>query len=160
MPLLWLFFLWPVIEIALFIKVGGLLGIIPTLVLVFAAGAVGVWLVRMQGMLVMNDLRLRLNALSDPSEPMAHGALIALAGFLFMIPGFFSDLLGLALLIPRVRRWLIGQVAARVVSSRPGADPFRSEARPTVIDGEFYEIEPTEARLPPRPHRPSGWTQH
>lgn len=167
MSFLWLFLLWPVLEIVLFIKVGGALGILPTLLLIFGAGAVGVWLVRMQGLMVMNDLRNRLSTMNDPSEPMAHGALIALAGFLFMVPGFLSDLVALALLVPQVRRWMIGQMARRarmVQGAAFGFDTYasgdRSRGRPTVIDAEFYEVDPDEPRLPPRPRRPSGWTDH
>ncbi len=167
MSFLWLLLLWPVLEIALFIKVGGALGILPTLLLIFGAGAVGVWVVRMQGLMVMNDLRNRLSTMNDPSEPMAHGALIALAGFLFMIPGFLSDLVALALLLPPVRRWMIGQMARRasmVQGAAFGFDTYsprdRDRGRPTVIDAEFYEVDPDEPRLPPRPRRPSGWTEH
>lgn len=170
MSLLWLFLLWPVLEIALFIKVGGALGILPTLLLIFGAGAVGVWLVRMQGLMVINDLRGRLGAMNDPSEPMAHGALIALAGFLFMVPGFLSDFVALTLLFPPVRRWLIRQMIRRANVVRTSGftasygfetpDSYgRDRGRPTVIDAEFYEVDPDEPRLPPRPHRPSGWTQ-
>ncbi len=166
MSFLWLLLLWPVLEIALFIKVGGLLGILPTLLLIFGAGAVGVWLVRMQGIMVMNDLRNRLATMTDPSQPMAHGALIALAGFLFMVPGFLSDLAALALVVPAVRRWVIGQIARRATMAQAaafGQDPFASygadRRRTTIIDAEFYEVDPDEPRLPPRPRRPSGWTQ-
>lgn len=166
MSLMWLFLLWPVLEIAVFIKVGGALGILPTLLLIIGAGVVGVWLVRMQGLLVMDDLRGRLSTMNDPSEPMAHGALIALAGFLFMLPGFLSDLVALSLLVPVIRRWLIRQIAGRaeVVQAADFDLDSRSprgagRGRTTVIDAEFYEIDPDEPRLPPHPRRPSGWTR-
>lgn len=166
MSLMWLFLLWPVLEIAVFIKVGGALGILPTLLLIIGAGVVGVWLVRMQGLMVMDDLRNRLSRMNDPSEPMAHGALIALAGFLFMVPGFLGDLVALALLVPAVRRWLIGRMAQRASFIRSTAFGFDAQGpyandrgRSTVIDAEFYEIDPDEPRLPPRPRRPSGWTR-
>lgn len=164
MPIFVLFLLWPVIEIALFIQVGGWLGLLPTLALVFGAGALGLWIVRLQGLSVISDLRRRLDTMSDPTATLAHGALLTLAGFLFMVPGFFSDILGLALLVPGVRRMVIGRMAVRAATGRAhwpddGADGRRpgDPTRPTVIDAEYYEI---EAEIPQPPRRPSGWTQH
>lgn len=158
MPLLLLLMIWPVIEIILFIKIGGAIGILPTLVLVFGAGAVGVWIVREQGLSAMGDLRRRMATMSDPTEPVAHGMLIGLAGFLFMLPGFLSDIVAMALLVPPVRRWIIRRFALRfgsVSQSAPGhaaSDPHR----PIVIDAEYYEVDDTSPRFP---RRPSGWTE-
>ena len=164
MPLLLILILWPVVEIALFIKVGGWLGLLPTLVLVFGAGAVGVWIVRLQGLSVVADLRGRLDHMSDPTAPLAHGALLALAALLFMVPGFFSDLLGLALLVPAVRRRIIRRMAIRSGDGatrwpqEPGTGAYRTDpSRPTIIDAEYFEV---EVEAPHAPRRPSGWTQH
>ncbi|MEZ5777076.1 MAG: FxsA family protein [Paracoccaceae bacterium] len=148
----------PMIEIALFIKVGGLIGLWPTLGIVIATAVVGSVLVRMQGALALAQLRGSLQELRDPTEPIAHGALILLAGALLLTPGFFTDAVGLSLLFPPVRAALLRYIASKVRVERftVGPDPRREPHRPNVIDGEFVEIDPDDDK----PTRPSGWTRH
>ena len=150
----------PVIEIAIFIQVGGLIGLWPTLGLVLLTAVIGTVLVRSQGAQTLVDLRRSMADLSDPSEPLAHGAMILFAGALLLTPGFFTDILGFALLIPPVRlavfRWLRSRI--RIRGFRMGAGPTgpRPGGEDGVIDGEFEEITP--GKLPT--HHPSGWTRH
>lgn len=150
----------PLIEIALFIKVGGAIGLGPTLAIVVATALAGSYLVRRQGLRALDELRRSLHDLNDPTEPIAHGALILLAGALLLTPGFFTDAMGLALLVPGIRVALLRHLAARVRVERftvgPGPAPGPARADPTVIEGEYEEIGP-EA---PRGRRPSGWTSH
>ncbi|WP_347311710.1 FxsA family protein [Defluviimonas sp. SAOS-178_SWC] len=149
----------PLIEIGLFIKVGGVIGLWPTLAIVLLTAIVGSWLVRMQGALALARLRTSLNELRDPTEPIAHGAMILLAGALLLTPGFFTDAIGILLLIPPVRSAVLRYLAARVRVERftvGGGPPRQEPYRPDVIDGEFYEVDPEDT--PPR--RPSGWTRH
>lgn len=149
----------PVIEIAIFIQVGGLIGLWPTLGLVLLTAVIGTLLVRSQGAQTLAELRRSLAELSDPSEPLAHGAMILFAGALLLTPGFFTDILGFALLIPPVRlvvfRWLRSKVRMQgfTMGQRPAA---RSGADDRVIDGEFEELTP--GKVPT--HQPSGWTRH
>ena len=80
---MWLFVAFlavPLVEIALFIQVGGLIGLWPTLAIVVLTALSGTMLVRSQGAMAMNDVRRSFNNLSDPTEPLAHGAMILLAG--------------------------------------------------------------------------------
>lgn len=93
----------PIIEIALLISVGGLIGLWPTLAIVIATAAVGAWMVKSQGRQAMANLRLSFQELRDPAEPLAHGAMILVAGALLVTPGFFTDAVGFALLVPPVR---------------------------------------------------------
>lgn len=148
----------PLIEIGLFIKVGGIIGLWPTLGIVLLTAVAGSWLVRQQGAATLLRLRRSLNELSDPTEPIAHGAMILLAGALLLTPGFFTDTIGLLLLIPPVRAAVLRHLAKRVRVERftmGGTAPRRDPWRPDVIDGEFHEIGPDD---PSRP--PSGWTRH
>ena len=168
---MWLFVLFvavPLIEIALFIRVGGLIGLWPTLLIVVLTALLGTHLVRSQGALALSELKRSLNDLRDPSEPLAHGAMILFAGALLLTPGFFTDAAGFALLVPGVRRAILRQMRARMVTLTelrpgPGAAP-RPGARPDgpgdIIDGEFEELTPG-CRPTHRPAgRPSGWTRH
>ncbi|MEC3861352.1 FxsA family protein [Mesobacterium sp. TK19101] len=169
---MWLFLAFlavPLIEIALFIQVGGMIGLWPTLGIVILTAIIGTSLMRSQGAMAMNNLRGSFSRLDDPTEPLAHGAMILLAGALLLTPGFFTDAVGFALLTPPFRAmvlaWARKRVNVQTFQMGPQADPFAQRPRtPTsdanrgadVIDGEFTEVEP-----PRRPtHTPSGWTKH
>jgi UPF0716 protein FxsA len=158
MWLLLAFIAVPMIEIALFIQVGGFIGLWWTLTIVLATAVAGSLLVRMQGALALAQLRGSLQELRDPTEPIAHGALILFAGALLLTPGFFTDTVGLLLLVPAVRSSVLRYLATRIKVERftVGGGPRPGNAhRPDVIDGDFVEIDPDND---PRP--PSGWTRH
>jgi UPF0716 protein FxsA len=150
----------PLIEIAIFIQVGGLIGLWPTLGLVLLTAVVGTLLVRSQGAQTLLDLRRSLADLSDPSEPLAHGAMILFAGALLLTPGFFTDIIGFALLIPPVRlaafRWLRSRARISGFSMGQGMNGANAGTDDTVIDGEFEELSPGKLQT----HQPSGWTRH
>ena len=170
---MWLFALFvavPLVEIALFIQVGGLIGLWPTLLIVLLTAMLGTWMVRSQGALAMAQLRGSFNRLSDPTEPLAHGAMVLVAGVLLLTPGFFTDALGFLLLVPAVRSAVFRYLKRNIKvssfaygSQPPHQPPHQSQpnrpqppAGDTIIEGEFTEADP-----PKRPtHAPSGWTRH
>lgn len=157
----------PIIEIALFIKVGGLIGLWPTIAIVILTAILGATLLRAQGFAAMAKLQASLEQGGDPRGPLAHGVMILVAGLLMLTPGFFTDTIGFLLLIPPVRQALIGwaapRMAARIVTvgrGRPGASPHdgRRPGGPGhsggPIDVEYEDI--TDG--PPRPGG-SGWSR-
>jgi UPF0716 protein FxsA len=160
---MWLFALFiavPLIEISLFILIGGWLTLWPTLALVLLTGVIGTALVRWQGLKVLAELRGDLGQLKNPLSPLAHGAMIVVAGILLLVPGFFTDTIGFLLLVPAIRAGIIRAVGARVqVQSfgmgQSGARPRGPHQDSGVIDGEYFEI---DENAPPR--GPSGWTRH
>lgn len=166
---MWLFLAFlavPLIEIALFIQVGGLIGLWPTLGIVVLTAILGTFLVKTQGAMAMNNLRGSFSRLEDPSEPLAHGAMILVSGALLLTPGFFTDAVGTALLMPPVRSAVFGYLKKRVKVQQfsmgsAAQDPLREEYRPkpqddTIIDGDYSEVSP-----PKKPtHSNSGWTKH
>ena len=161
MPFLLLFLVIPLIEITLFVLVGQVIGLGWVLVSVLATAVLGTWLMRRQGRDVLQQLTQAFNEMRDPSEPLAHGAMILFAGALLLTPGFFTDACGLALLIPPVREAVMRAVAKRVqVQSFTMGTGFETRQSPPpgpgVIDGDFIELEPQN--LPPRGN--SGWTRH
>jgi UPF0716 protein FxsA len=153
---MWLFVLFlaiPLIEIGLFIQIGGFIGLWPTLAVVVLTAILGTWLVRSQGSLALSQIRSSFNELNDPTEPLAHGAMILIAGALLLTPGFFTDAIGFSLLVPPVRQFLILQVKSRIkTTSFQSRANFGSQSG-TIID-EDGEILDTD------PHGPSGWTRH
>ncbi len=158
---MWLFlafFAVPLIEIALFIQVGGLIGLWPTLGIVILTAVLGAILVRTQGLMAMNDLRGSFSRLEDPSKPLAHGAMILFSGALLLTPGFFTDAVGFALLMPPVRNALYRYLRNRVSvqTFEMGTPPHHTRRDSTVIETEYHEVETKESSSPGN----SGWTKH
>jgi UPF0716 protein FxsA len=117
--------LWPIVEIALFVKVAQSIGVLDTLALMLAISVFGAWLIKRQGVGTLARMRAELDDGRIPTGPMTDGGLLAVAGFLLLVPGFVTDFFGLALLVPPVRagvrRWLGFRFTARV--ARPGRRP-------------------------------------
>lgn len=158
---MWLFVLFiaiPLIEIGLFIQVGGLIGLWPTLAIVVITAVLGTSLMRAQGAMAMGQIRDNFNQLRDPTESLAHGAMILFAGALLLTPGFFTDFTGFLLLFPPFRafafRWLKARV--KVQSFATGPQHPQSYQRSDVIEGDFTEVPPQNNENQP----PSGWTRH
>lgn len=158
---MWLFLaflLVPLVEIALFIQIGGLIGLWATLAIVVLTAVAGTMLVKSQGALVLSRLRDSFQTLRDPTEPLAHGAMILFSGALLLTPGFFTDTVGFLLLMPAVRSWLLREVAKRVTftTMQMGNGPARpSDPRDDVIDAQY-----TVEENPDRNGPPSQWTKH
>lgn len=111
----------PLLEIALFVTLGGWLGLWLTLAWVLLTGVVGVLILR--SLAVSGAIRGRQDfvegfqgrmAAEDPLSPIAHQALLGVAAVLLILPGFFTDTLGLLLLLPPVRGILIRLLGSRV----------------------------------------------
>lgn len=156
MRLFLLFLIVPLIEIALFIQVGGIIGLGWTLLIVVATAILGTVLVRSQGLAVLSRLRSSMEDLRDPTEPLVHGAMILFSGALLLTPGFFTDAVGFALLVPGVRTAIFDAVRKRIVAREIRFEEHRGRARnPDVIDGEYEDLDAQN-----RPQGPSGWTRH
>ena len=163
----------PIIEIALFIQVGGLIGLWPTLAIVVLTAILGTWLVRSQGAQALKDVRRSFSDMNDPTEPLAHGAMILIAGVLLLTPGFFTDAVGFALLTPPIRIAALRYARKHIKVQRfemgtgPGPrarrHPDAAGGRPDVIDGDYEDVTaPQDPDLPPKSptHPGSGWTRH
>jgi UPF0716 protein FxsA len=151
------FLLLPIVEIALFIKVGGLIGVLPTISLVVLAAVFGIGLVRQQGVNTLDQLSRDLEN-GRGGDGLAHGALKVIAGFLLILPGFLTDAVALLLLVPPIRSLLIRWGASKVTVRAAGVvrrRPKQAWAEP--IDAE-YEILDDEG-LVRRHQPPSGWTR-
>ena len=111
----------PLLELALLIRIGTLIGFWPTVAIVFATGAVGAFLARLEGRRVWGQLHQDLAAGRMPVAELVDGLLIFFGGVLLLLPGFLTDLLGFALLVPWTRRtfrFAIGRRLRRMAESR------------------------------------------
>lgn len=157
MPLLLLFIAIPLIEIALFVQIGTVVGLGWVLVSVVVTAVLGTWLVKRQGRNALARLQGAFSDLRDPSEDLAHGAMILFSGALLLTPGYFTDALGFALLVPRFRdfvwRWLRKRASIQTFSTGHHPPPPPQD---DVVEAEYHEI--TDSA--PDTGKPSGWTQH
>lgn len=153
----------PLIEVALFIVVGGAIGLWPTVALVVATAIAGTALIRLQGLAVLAQARVKLDRGEPPVGDMFHAMGLVIAGVLLLTPGFLTDTLGFILLVPAVRTAI-----GRFLWTRFGAEGGPTGPRDDVIDGEFTRVDPTPEpaprTLPPGdrpggPRRDSPWNQ-
>ncbi len=114
-----LFAIIPVIEVYLLIKVGSLIGPLPTVLLLLGISAVGAWLLRQQGFAILRRIQQELAQGRLPAAELLDGAMVLVGGVLLVTPGFFTDALGLIFLLPltrgllkqALRRWLERRLA-------------------------------------------------
>ncbi|MEL6887355.1 MAG: FxsA family protein [Pseudomonadota bacterium] len=156
---MWLFVAFlavPLIEIALFIQIGGAIGLGWTLLIVVITAVLGTYLVRQQGIQALRQVQSSFNQLQDPSEALAHGAMILFSGALLLTPGFFTDAVGFALLVPGVRlavfKWARTKVKVAAFSTHGRHQHQQSD----IIDGEYSEVPENQQDI----SGPSGWTKH
>jgi UPF0716 protein FxsA len=147
--LLVLFIAVPVIEIGLFIQVGGFLGLWPTIALVLISAVVGASLVRSQGIRTLMTVQQRLQQGELPAEQILEGVLLAVAGILLLTPGFLTDAMGMVLLLPLPRaivaRHLMSKISVtnnfQAGFGQHHADPFHQAGRSDSNQGQVYEGE-------------------
>ncbi len=153
--ILFLFFLFlfvPVIEIAVFIRVGGWLGLWPTLGIVVFTAVLGTALFRIQGLAVLHQARASLMQRVFPAREAFDGLCLLLAGAFLIAPGFVTDGFGLLLFLPPFRAFLGRLMASHLTEGgwtveRPGGAAAGGE---TVIEGVYREVRTTP------PHPPSA----
>lgn len=151
----------PFIEIAGFVLVGEEIGVLATLALVIAAAILGAVLLRVQGFGAMTRIRREVEAGRDPSGEVAKGVMLLFAGILLLIPGFFTDIVGLLLFLPPVREFAWRLMKKRIVvsSARFGTGGFsagdaRTGPRGSTIDLDEDEYSRDERSRGPRDDSP------
>lgn len=154
-----LFIVVPIIELFVIIKIGGLIGVLPTLALLLADALLGSLLLRHQGRSAWQRFNQALAERRFPGREVADGLMIAIGGTLLLTPGFVTDIFGLLLLIPPTRaiaRGLLRRYAAHRfvvvgVGGSRGAPPppqHSPASRPYDFDGTAEEIEGDDPQLP------------
>lgn len=137
----------PLIEIFLFIQVGGEIGAWPTIGIVILTAVVGTVMLRRQGLAALRGVQSRLAAGEDPGRLLADGAMILVAGVLLLTPGFLTDTIGLLLLVPAVRAWLWRRLAPRlVVMTVQTRRSRRVWPGGETVEGEYEEVDPDDDR--------------
>jgi len=137
-----LFLTVPLIELYLLIKVGGMIGALPTVALVVLTAILGAGLLRWQGFATMQRVRQTLARGELPAIEMLEGVVLLFCGALLLTPGFFTDTIGFIGLVPSVRRhlilWLLSRgLISRQVDTHPQEGPGGRHGHKT-IEGQFW----------------------
>jgi UPF0716 protein FxsA len=132
--------LLPLIEIGLFVVVGQAIGVLPTLLGVVLTGIIGALVLRWQGTAALREMQVRLQQGEMPARAMGDTMLIGLGGLLLLLPGYFTDLVGLFLLLPWTRE-LIYRLLARHLRVVDISTGYRQPGDPELID-----LDPTDYR--------------
>ena len=132
--LILLFIFVPLTEIYLLLQIGTYIGAVPTLGLVVLTAVIGAFLLRIQGLMTLAKIRQSMDQGELPAGSLVEGLILLVAGVLLLTPSFFTDLLGFACLVPRVRQGLAALLIRRffVRHVRP------PESQPVVLEGEFH----------------------
>ncbi|WP_281647563.1 FxsA family protein [Parendozoicomonas sp. Alg238-R29] len=148
--------LFPITELMILIKVGGLIGVLPTIALIFFTASAGLFLLRQEGFSTLMRAQQKMSSGEVPAMEMMEGLVIAFCGALLLAPGFISDTVALCGLIPPIRRKLIRRMTSssrfQVYTSGGvgmggqfrGNDfrqPFAQPSSDDAIDGEFRREE-------------------
>lgn len=148
----------PLIEIALFVQIGGELGLFTTLAIVIGTAVGGVALIRSGGPRTMGEINSALQTETDPTAPLLRGVMRVIAGVLLIVPGFFTDLLGLIVLLPPVQTMVLARVP------RQRRQPSARATRGDVIDGDFTVHEPRSdtpwREISDKPRNPPDQNRH
>lgn len=143
MWILLVFLAVPILEIALFVQIGAQFGVIGTLGEVFATAAIALVLMRLEPHRNAHDVRAALDRDASPASPMAHSALRMIAAVLLLLPGFFTDTLGILLLLPFVRMIVLAQLFRKIRAAHARTDNV-------VIEGEYERRPDPESDSAPR----------
>ncbi|MCZ4272250.1 FxsA family protein [Maritalea porphyrae] len=123
-----LFLLVPIVEIAIFVAMGGLVGFWWTMGGVVFTAVLGSYLLRLQGFAVWAEVQGKLGAGQFPGRSIVDGIMLAIAGALLLTPGFFTDAVGFALFVPQVRYFIFEQLRQRIsIVSASGYTQYSSQ---------------------------------
>jgi UPF0716 protein FxsA len=153
-----IFIVVPIVELAVIIQVGEVIGPLLTVLLLLAMSIAGAWLVKREGLKAWRRFRAAMEQARIPAVEVVDGALVMLGGALMLTPGFVTDIVGLLLVIPVSRglinrmirtrvRWRFG--ITRMAGGRTVRHPVKSPDIP--VDVEVVDIKRTEP-TPKRSH--------
>jgi len=134
----------PVVEIYFLIQVGGAIGAFPTVMLIIATAVLGAYLFRQQGMATFQRVQASLARGEIPATEMIEGAMLLVCGGLLLTPGFVTDAVGFACLVPALRRKLALSILESSIVSNVSfqsgqgfQQPNQDAGSDDIIEGEF-----------------------
>ena len=143
MWILLVFLAVPVVEIALFVQIGSKFGVLGTLAEVFVTAALALVLMRLEPHRNAQDIRAALERDASPASPMAHSAIRLFAAVLLLMPGFFTDTVGILLLVPPIRTVILSQLFKKLKATH-------ARNNTVIIEGDYEYHPDPDAPPPPR----------
>ncbi|TVR70052.1 MAG: membrane protein FxsA [Spirochaetaceae bacterium] len=159
--LLLLFTITPVVELYILIRLGSVIGVVPTILIVIGTGILGASLAKREGFAVLRTIQVRMNRGEIPADAMIDGLCILVAGLVLITPGILTDVLGFLLLVPATRRIIKSVLVRRfrdavnrgtVHVSGAMFEQDRDQVR-TVKDGEATFIHTDDGPVRDEPDR-------
>ena len=123
----------PIVEIYILIKIGSKIGAFFTIILIFITAIVGIYYAKFEGINTLKSGFIQLSRNETPAYEVISGAVIAFAALLLMIPGFFTDVLGFALIFPVTRKLILSKLYNKV--------NYKQKQNKNYIDGDYEDIE-------------------
>ncbi|MGQ0286834.1 FxsA family protein [Pasteurellaceae bacterium 22721_9_1] len=128
-------------EISLLVNIGASIGVIPLILLMIAISVVGLWLIKLRGVVAVWEIRKQLSEGKIPTQAVISSVFFVIAGVLLLIPGFLSDILAILLLLP-ITRTLFQSVLLKYLSKKFQFVSFgrtfsSSTKEETIFDAEF-----------------------
>ncbi|MDM7862194.1 FxsA family protein [Alteromonas sp. ASW11-36] len=144
-----LFAVMPIVEIALLIQVGGVIGGWNTVAIVIVTAFIGAYLVRREGLSTLQAAQQKMNQGQMPGEELAQGLLLLVAGVLLVTPGFVTDFIGLLFTVPVTRKLIGKALLVKLLQSKHATVQFSHtqqfhqhyQARNKADDGDIIEGE-------------------
>ncbi len=147
MPFLIAFVVLPIVEMVILIEVGSAIGALSTVGLVLLTAVIGAAMLKQQGAATLLRANQRMESGELPAREVAEGMLLAIGGALLLTPGFVTDAVGFACLVPFTRRWIAGRMMNRMVvqgnvfmgggMSGGPQGPRRDRYGNVIIEGEY-----------------------
>ena len=131
-PFFLIFICLPALEIYLLIEVGGVVGALNTVALIFLTAIIGLYFAKHQGLQTLKSGMINLYQNKTPIYEIMSGASIAIAAFLLIVPGFFTDFIGFLLLVPFTRKILFNLAIRKKIKKD-------DKSQNKTIDGEIIE---------------------
>ena len=133
-----LFLIVPLVEIAILIQIGKVIGAGYTILLVIVTAAIGAALLRQQGISTLTRVQRQLDEGRLPAMELLEGIMLLIAGAMLLTPGFFTDVFGFLVLIPDIRSVLARHLLKNVIETRV---TVRETDDGTIIEGEYREVD-------------------
>lgn len=137
-----LFLLVPAIEIALFIKIGGVIGVLPTLLLIVTTAILGIILLRMQGLSTLARVQQVVRCGEVPAVELVESFMLVISAVFLLTPGFFTDTIGFVVLLPSVRRrlaiWILtNSNIMTTINASHTQNTYKGAPDRRIIEGEY-----------------------
>jgi len=153
----------PILEISVFVEVGGEIGALNTAILTILTAIAGMALLRHQGLSVLMKAQSNINAGKSPVNEILSGVMLALAGLFLLIPGFVTDTVGFLLFLTPLRNLIAGQLAKNSSFANTSSGAFHQnpqKGRSPIIEGEYSVVDETENDQIGAPNEASPWSKN